>query len=86
MGRKKLVYLGIAILAAVIVLGGIYRFTRLYGIKKQLMELDLQENELELRYRTGEMTFEEYLRQKSVLDSKEDHLEWQEDFWEFDFD
>lgn len=58
----------------------------LMSIKRRLNEIDLLEDELELKYARGQISRADFISQKSKLEAEEDALDRQEDWLEGDFD
>ena len=63
-----------------------YNNSNLVSIKRRLNELELQEDQLELKYARGQISRSEYISQKNKLEAVENALERQEDLLEGDFD
>lgn len=85
MKNKKTIYIIVGIVVVLIIGFGIFAFSRVAGIEKQLLELEIQEEALEMQYRTGEITFEQYSEQKLKIETKEQELEFRKDLFELDF-
>lgn len=85
MKSKKTIYIIIGVVAVIIIGFGIFAFSKVAGIERQLMELEIQEEALETQYRTGSITFEQYSSQKLEIETKEQQLEFQKDLFELDF-
>gem|GEM_PF-6293244 len=56
--------------------------TELVKLEKQLLELERQEEELKVQYRTGKITRSEYKKQLRALEKSEDELEDQAERYE----
>lgn len=84
MQNKKLIYIAIGVFVLVVAFAAL-RFSMLPGIKRQLLQLEMQEEALELEYRTGRVSFEQFSSKKIEIEVREEQLERIEDLLELDF-